>query len=115
MGFNPGFEHPTCLATLKSSDRTKQSVCGWQYIYIYIYIYIYDWGAIHSSLNIYVERIDRFYFKFIFHYFYLMCFLECKVYDRDVIIHIVLYLMTVCFMSLQFPNKWVLPTYFECV
>ena len=26
-----------CLATLKSSDRTKQSVCGWQYIYIYIY------------------------------------------------------------------------------
>ena len=22
------------------SDRTKQSVCGWQYIYIYIYIYI---------------------------------------------------------------------------
>ena len=28
MGFDPGFEHPTCLATLKSSDRTKQSVCG---------------------------------------------------------------------------------------
>ena len=24
------------LATLKSSDRTKQSVCGWLYIYIYI-------------------------------------------------------------------------------
>ena len=23
-----------CLATLKSSDRTKQSVCGWQYIYM---------------------------------------------------------------------------------
>ena len=38
MGFDPGFEHPTCLATLKSSDRTKQSVCGWLYnIYIYIY------------------------------------------------------------------------------
>ena len=29
------FERPACLATLKSSDRTKQSVCGWQYIYIY--------------------------------------------------------------------------------
>ena len=40
MDVNPGFEHPMCLATLKSSDRTKQSVCGWQYIYIYIYIYI---------------------------------------------------------------------------
>ena len=39
MGFDPGFERPTCLAALKSSDRTKQSVCGWQYIYIYIYIY----------------------------------------------------------------------------
>ena len=28
-----------CLATLKSCDSTKQSVCGWQYIYIYIYIF----------------------------------------------------------------------------
>ena len=37
MGFDPGFERPTCLATLKSSDRTKQSACGWQYIHIYIY------------------------------------------------------------------------------
>ena len=27
-GFDPGFERPTCLATLKSSDRTKQFVCG---------------------------------------------------------------------------------------
>ena len=35
----PGSERPACLATLKSSDRTKQSVCGWLYIYIYIYIY----------------------------------------------------------------------------
>ena len=31
---DPGFERPTCLATMKSSDRTKQSVCGWQYIYL---------------------------------------------------------------------------------
>ena len=36
MGFDPGFERPTCLATLKSSNRTKQSLCGWQHIYIYI-------------------------------------------------------------------------------
>ena len=36
MGFDSGFECPTCLATLKSSDRTKQSVCGWLHIYIYI-------------------------------------------------------------------------------
>ena len=41
MGFDPGFECPACLATLKSSDRMKQSVCGWLYIYIYIYIYVY--------------------------------------------------------------------------
>ena len=26
------FKRSTCLATLKSSDRTKQSVCGWQYV-----------------------------------------------------------------------------------
>ena len=38
MGFDPGSERPACLATLKSSDRTKQSVCGWLYIYIYIWL-----------------------------------------------------------------------------
>ena len=32
MGFDPGLKLPTCVATLKSWDRTKQSVCGWQYI-----------------------------------------------------------------------------------
>ena len=42
-GFDPSFKHPTCLATQKSCDTTKQSVMtGTQYIYIYIYIYIYD-------------------------------------------------------------------------
>ena len=41
-GFDPCFERPACLAALKSSDRTKQYVCGWQCIYIYIYIYIYN-------------------------------------------------------------------------
>ena len=32
-GFDPSFKRPTCLATLKSCDTTKQSACGWQYIY----------------------------------------------------------------------------------
>ena len=36
-GFNPSFGNLACLATLKSSDRTKQ-VCLWMtYTYIYIY------------------------------------------------------------------------------
>ena len=39
-GFYPSFGNLAYLATLMNSDRTKQSVCGWQYIYIYIYIYI---------------------------------------------------------------------------
>ena len=39
-GFDPSFGNLACLATLKSSDRTKQ-VCLWMTIYIYIYIYIY--------------------------------------------------------------------------
>ena len=49
MGFDPGFECPACLATLKSSDRMKQSVWGWLYIYnIYIYIYIYIYICTHT-------------------------------------------------------------------
>ena len=32
-GFDPGFERPTCLATLKSSAWWKETSCGWQYIY----------------------------------------------------------------------------------
>ena len=27
-GFDPSFNRPTCLVTLKSCDTTKQSVCG---------------------------------------------------------------------------------------
>ena len=50
MGFDPGFEHPTCLATLKSSDRTKQSVCGWQYVYIYIYIFNEGKSDTHTDI-----------------------------------------------------------------
>ena len=46
-GFVPGFERAACLATLKSSDRTKQ--CLWMTIYIYIYIYIQIRKNISSS------------------------------------------------------------------
>ena len=35
-GFDPRFRNLACLATLKSCNTTKQSVCGWQYIYIYM-------------------------------------------------------------------------------
>ena len=34
-GFDPSFENLTCLATLKSCDTTKQSICGWQYMLPY--------------------------------------------------------------------------------
>ena len=39
-GFDPVYGKLVCLATLISSDRTKQ-ICRWMTIYIYIYIYIY--------------------------------------------------------------------------
>ena len=45
--FNPGYGKLICLATLMSSNRTKQ-ICLWMSIYIYIYIYIL------SSIDIYV-------------------------------------------------------------
>ena len=38
-GFDPSYGKLVCLATLMSSDRTKQ-ICLWMNIYIYIYIYI---------------------------------------------------------------------------
>ena len=38
LGFDPSFRNLACLATLKSSDRTKQ-VCLWMTIYIYIYFF----------------------------------------------------------------------------
>ena len=47
MGFDPGFERLTCLATLKSSDRTKQSVCRWLYIYMSA---VEVFSMYHSSL-----------------------------------------------------------------
>ena len=36
-GFDPSYGNLVCLATLMSSDRTKQ-ICLWMTIYIYIYI-----------------------------------------------------------------------------
>ena len=39
-GFDPSYGKLICLATLMSSDRTKQ-ICLWMNIYIYIYIRIY--------------------------------------------------------------------------
>ena len=57
MGFDLGFERPTCLATLKSSDRTKQSVCGRQYIYIYIYIYVYIYIYIYIYIYKWVKLV----------------------------------------------------------
>ena len=53
LQFDPGFKRPAYLATLKSSDRTKQSVCGWQYIYIFIYIYMYIY-IVCSHIYIYI-------------------------------------------------------------
>ena len=55
MGFDPGFERPTCLAILKSSDRMKQ-FAPWMNIYIYIYIYIFD------------EHFDNYYGRIIVYY-----------------------------------------------
>ena len=37
-GFDPSYGKLVCLATLMSSDRTKQ-ICLWMTIYIYIYIF----------------------------------------------------------------------------
>ena len=36
LGFDPSYGNLVCLATLMSSDRTKQ-ICLWMTIYIYIY------------------------------------------------------------------------------
>ena len=48
--FNPSFKRLTCLATLKSYDTMKQSVCGWRYIFIYIYIFTHT----HTHIYIYI-------------------------------------------------------------
>ena len=66
-GFDPSYGNLVCLATLMSSDRTKQ-ICLWMTIYIYIYIYIYvnfvkhnrHFLSILSLYNIRWELIDVF-------------------------------------------------------
>ena len=59
-GFDPSFWNLACLATLKSSDRTKQ-ICLWMTIYIlYIYIYIYIIIYIYSLTDIvHILLIDK--------------------------------------------------------
>ena len=37
------FTRPLCLATLKSCDKTKQSVCGWLYIYFFFLCVSYQY------------------------------------------------------------------------
>ena len=64
-GFDPSYEKLICLATLMSSNRTKQ-ICLWMTIYIYIYIYIYifclevamEWRAwnLWSQIRIHVIK-----------------------------------------------------------
>ena len=53
-------ERPTCVAILKSSDRTELSVDDKIYIYIYIhtyiYIYIYIYIHIHTYIYIYTHK-----------------------------------------------------------
>ena len=55
MGFDPGFECPTCLATMKSSDRTKQSVDDNTHTHTHIYLYIY----IYRERNRYLKTISN--------------------------------------------------------
>ena len=52
--FDPSFGNLACLATLKSSDWTTQSVCGWQYIYIYLYGMLHDTCMASSRTYIYI-------------------------------------------------------------
>ena len=48
-GFRSRLQGPTCLAALKSSDRTKQCICGWQYI-------LSTMGVEHSGEGIFGRR-----------------------------------------------------------
>ena len=52
--FDPSFQHPTCLATLKSCDTTEQSVCEWQYIYICVCVCVCTRVSLSLSLYIYI-------------------------------------------------------------
>ena len=56
-GFDPSFGNLACLATLKSSEGTKQ-ICRWMTIYIYIYIYIYICSLIPVGLSSLAEEVN---------------------------------------------------------
>ena len=48
--FDPSYGKLICLATLMSSDRTKQ-ICLWMTIEIHIFIYVYDLWYIYILRN----------------------------------------------------------------
>ena len=49
-------KRPVCLATLKSCNTKKQSVCGYIYIYIYIYISVCVCVYTHAHIHILKKR-----------------------------------------------------------
>ena len=72
---HPGSECPTCQATRKSCDTTKQFVWGWQYIYIYI----------HIQINIYIYKYKYLYTKkyiqmCVYIYIYLLKYIPIYIY-----------------------------------
>ena len=82
---------PAYLATLKSCDTTKQSVCGWQYIYIYIYIYIpgFIW------INIYNRQLSIHIFCHFVLYIYIYLFINIYLFSCIYIyIYIYIYLVS---------------------
>ena len=83
MGFDLGFDRPTCLATLKSSDRTKQSVDDNIYIYIYIYIYTH-------TLTIYIY-IYIYIYKHTHIYTHIHIYIYTHIYSLYIYIHTYIY------------------------
>ena len=57
-GFDPSYGKLIRLATLMSSDRTKQ-ICLWMTIYIYIYIYISTDSFVVSQLFSVARHVGR--------------------------------------------------------
>ena len=98
-GFDPGFERPACLATLKSSDWTKQSVCGWQYIYIYIYTHAFflnkNESKCHIILHVYYQNFalyqginyieDPFYYL-LYYLFWLFTYYQLIYWHNDFVL-----------------------------
>ena len=62
-GFDPGYGKLICLATLMSSDRTKQ-ICLWMTIEVSIYIYVYSietpkWRCVHRMETQNIRHCSR--------------------------------------------------------